>query len=81
MAEERRRELAKLCKGYAEDARVAVRNARRDANSAVAKLVKDSALPEDDQKRAEDKIQKLTDRFIAEVDETYKKKESELMEV
>ena len=81
LTEERRRELAKLCKGYAEDARVAVRNARRDANSAVAKLVKDSALPEDDQKRAEDKIQKLTDRFIAEVDETYKKKESELMEV
>ncbi len=83
LTEERRRELAKLCKGYAEDARVAVRNCRRDANSAIAKLVKDKdvLLPEDDQKRAEEKIQKLTDRFVAEVDEAYKKKEAELMEV
>ena len=81
LTEERRRELARLCKGYAEDARVAVRNCRRDANNAIAKLVKDASLPEDDQKRAEDKIQKLTDRFVAEVDEAYKKKEAELMEV
>ncbi len=81
LTEERRKELAKQCKTYAEEARVAVRNARRDANNAVGKLVKDASLPEDDQKRAEDRIQKLTDKYIAEVDEAYKKKEAELMEV
>lgn len=81
LTEERRRELVKQCKEYAEDARVAVRNARRDGNNAVARLVKDESLPEDEQKRAENEIQKLTDNYIADIDQAYKKKESELMEV
>lgn len=79
--EERRRQLAKQCKGYAEEARVAVRNARRDANSALAKAQKAGDLTEDDQRRGETEVQKLTDKYIALVDEAYKKKEAELMEV
>ncbi|MDD6786351.1 MAG: ribosome recycling factor [Eggerthellales bacterium] len=81
LTEERRKELAKQCKGYAEDARVAVRNVRRDANSDIAKTIKEENLPEDDQKRYEDHIQKLTDKYIAAVDEAYKKKEAELLTV
>lgn len=81
LTEERRKELAKQCKGYAEDARVAVRNVRRDANSDIAKTIKEENLPEDDQKRYEDQIQKLTDKYIAAVDEAYKKKEAELLTV
>ena len=81
LTEERRKELAKQCKGYAEDARVAVRNVRRDANSDIAKTIKEENLPEDDQKRYEDQIQKLTDKYIAAVDEAYKKKEVELLTV
>ena len=65
----------------AEDARVAVRNVRRDANSDIAKTIKEENLPEDDQKRYEDQIQKLTDKYIAAVDEAYKKKEAELLTV
>jgi ribosome recycling factor len=81
LTEERRRELAKQCKGYAEEARVAVRNARRDANTAVEKAVKNDNLPEDDMKRAEVEVQKMTDKYVAEVDESLKKKEAEVMEV
>ena len=81
LTEERRKELAKQCKGYAEDARVAVRNVRRDANSDIAKTIKEESLPEDDQKRYEDHIQKLTDKYIAAIDEAYKKKEAELLTV
>lgn len=81
LTEERRKELAKQCKGYAEDARVAVRNVRRDANSDIAKTIKEENLPEDDQKRYEDQIQKLTDKYIAAIDEAYKKKEAELLTV
>ena len=81
LTEERRKELAKQCKGYAEDARVAIRNVRRDANSDIAKTIKEENLPEDDQKRYEDQIQKLTDKYIAAVDEAYKKKEVELLTV
>ena len=81
LTEERRKELAKQCKGYAEDARVAVRNVRRDANSDIAKTIKEESLPEDDQKRYEDQIQKLTDKYIAAIDEAYKKKEAELLTV
>ena len=71
LTEERRRE----------EARVAIRNIRRDANSAVEKCVKEDSLPEDEQRRAEGAIQKITDKFIAEVDESFKKKEAEVMEV
>ena len=81
LTEERRRELVKQCKGYAEEARVAVRNARRDANAAVEKSVKQDSLPEDEQRRAEAEIQKLTDKYVAEVDEAFKKKEAEVMEI
>ena len=63
------------------EARVAIRNIRRDANSAVEKCIKEDSLPEDEQRRAEGAIQKITDKFIAEVDESFKKKEAEVMEV
>ena len=79
--EERRRDLVKECKGYAEEARVAVRNARRDANTALEKACKNDGLPEDQKKRGEDKVQKLTDKYIAKVDEAFKKKEAEVMEI
>ncbi len=81
LTEERRRELAKQCKGYAEEARVAVRNARRDANAALAKAEKASEITEDDQSRAEKDVQKLTDKYIGKVDDAFKAKEAELMEV
>ncbi len=81
LTEERRRELAKQCKMYAEEARVAVRNARRDANTAIEKEKKDNSLPEDEAKRAETAIQKLTDKYVAEIDAAYKKKEAEVMEI
>ncbi len=81
LTEERRRELVKQCKGYAEDARVAVRGARRDANAATEKAVKQDSLPEDEQHRAEAEIQKLTDNYVAQVDEAFKKKEAEVMEI
>lgn len=81
LTEERRRELVKQCKAYAEDSRVAIRNARRDANNAIEKLKKDSEISEDDAKRAEVEAQKLTDRFTADVEEHFKKKEAEVMEI
>ena len=81
LTEERRRDLVKQCKTYAEEARVAVRNARRDGNSHVAKCVKEDNLPEDEQRRAEAEIQKLTDKYVAEVDAAFKKKEAEVMEI
>lgn len=81
LTEERRRELVKQCKGYAEEARIAIRNARRDANSALEKEVKDKELSEDEQHRAEGDVQKLTDKYIAKVEEHFKKKEAEVMEI
>ncbi len=81
LTEERRKELAKQCKTYAEEARVAVRNTRRDANAGIEKAQKNDNLPEDEGKRAEAEIQKLTDKYIAQIDEALKKKEAELMEI
>lgn len=81
LTEERRKELAKVCKNYAEESRVAVRNARRDANNALEKAVKNDGLSEDEQKRGENEVQKLTDKYIAKIDELYKKKEAEVMEI
>ncbi|MEF2845369.1 MAG: ribosome recycling factor [Eggerthellaceae bacterium] len=81
LTEERRKEFVKECRTYAEESRVAVRNARRDANSAVDKEVKNDSLPEDDQRRAEAEIQKKTDHYIAVIDEHLAKKEKELMAV
>ena len=78
---ERRRELAKQCKNYAEEARVAVRNARRDANTALSKAEKASEITEDDLRSGENEVQKLTDKYIGKIDDAYKVKEAELMEV
>ncbi len=81
MSEERRKELTKVVKGEGENAKVAIRNLRRDANEAVKKLVKDKLASEDDQKRAEGDIQKTTDRHIAEIDKLVAAKEQEIMAV
>ncbi|MBQ9041202.1 MAG: ribosome recycling factor [Eggerthellaceae bacterium] len=81
LTEERRRELAKQCKGYAEDARVSVRNARRDANTALSKAEKAAEITEDDLRGGEAEVQKLTDKYIAKIDDAFKAKEAELMEV
>ncbi|MDD7369137.1 MAG: ribosome recycling factor [Berryella intestinalis] len=81
LTEERRRDLVKQCKTYAEEARVSVRSARRDANTAIEKAVKNDSLPEDDQRRGEAEVQNLTDKYIAEVDAALKKKEAEVMEI
>ncbi len=81
LTEERRRELAKQCKGYAEDARVSVRNARRDANTAFAKAEKAAEITEDDLRQGEADVQKLTDKYIGKIDTAFKAKEAELMEV
>ncbi len=81
MSEERRRELTKLVRNEGEGAKVAIRNLRRDANEAVKKLVKDKLASEDDQKRSEAEIQKLTDRHIGEVDRLIASKEADIMAV
>jgi len=81
MSEERRKEMTKLVRHEGESAKIAVRNLRRDANEAVKKLVKDKLASEDDQKRSEADIQKLTDRHIATIDQLVTSKESEIMAV
>jgi ribosome recycling factor len=79
--EERRRELVKLCKGYAEEARVAVRNIRRDANDKLKRSEREGEISQDDQHRAEAEIQKATDAHVAQIDESLTRKEAEIMEV
>jgi ribosome recycling factor len=81
MSEERRKEMTKLVRHEGEQAKVAVRNLRRDANDAVKKLVKDKTASEDDQKRSEADIQKVTDRHISEIDRMVEAKEQEIMAV
>ena len=81
LTEERRRELTKVVRGMGEDAKVAVRNLRRDANTHVDRLCKDKEISEDDQRRAETEIQKITDRFIGEVDKVVAEKDKEIMTV
>lgn len=81
LSEERRRELAKVVKGEGEHAKVAVRNLRREANEQLKKLVKDKAISEDDERRAQEDIQKLTDRCIQEIDKVLVGKEQEIMTV
>lgn len=81
LTEESRRELVKKCSQFTEEARVSVRNARRDGNNAVSKLVKDESLSEDEEHRGQDKVQKLTDSYIKKVDEAFAKKEAEVMEI
>ncbi len=81
LTEERRKEIVKLVKGEAEDAKVAIRNIRRDANEGLKKLVKDKACSEDDERRTQDEVQKLTDKFVVEVDKLIIEKEKEIMTV
>ncbi|MEY2684546.1 MAG: hypothetical protein RJA09_1690 [Pseudomonadota bacterium] len=81
MTEERRRELSKLVKGEGENAKIAIRNLRRDANEHVKKLVKDKLASEDDERRSQDEIQKLTDRMIGEVDKLVAAKEQDIMAI
>jgi ribosome recycling factor len=81
LTEERRKDLIKVVKHEAENARVAVRNIRRDANTHLKELLKDRKISEDDERRAQDDIQKLTDRYIAEVDRLLHAKEADLMAI
>ena len=81
LTEERRRDLTKIVRSEAENARVSIRNLRRDANTAFKELVKAKTVSEDDDRRAQDDVQKLTDRFIAEVEKLVATKEQELMQV
>jgi ribosome recycling factor len=81
LTEERRRELIKVVRGEAENAKVAVRNLRRDANHHLKELLKQKEVSEDDERRAQDEVQKLTDRFIAEIDKLLAAKEADLMAV
>lgn len=81
MTEERRRELTKVVRAEGEQSKVAIRNLRRDANDHVKKLVKDKLASEDDERRSQDEIQKLTDRMITEVDKLIAAKEQELMAI
>jgi ribosome recycling factor len=81
LTEERRKDLVKLLRGSAEEAKVLIRNIRRDANNSVKDLLKAKQITEDDERRGEEHIQKLTDRFITEIDKLSHAKEAELMQV
>ncbi len=81
LTEERRKDLIKVVRGEAENARVAVRNLRRDANHALKEAMKAKTISEDDERRAQEDVQKLTDRYIAEIDKALAQKESDLMAV
>ena len=81
LTEERRRELSKVVHSEGEDTKVAIRNIRRDANQQVKELLKEKQISEDDERRTEDEIQKITDAAIKDVDEVVKGKEQELMAV
>jgi ribosome recycling factor len=81
LTEERRRDLTRIVKHEAEDARVAMRNIRRDANAHLKELLKDKKIAEDEERRGQDEIQKLTDRYIAEIEKILQTKEAELMAI
>ncbi|MEW6759360.1 MAG: ribosome recycling factor [Pseudomonadota bacterium] len=81
LTEERRKEMVKLTKSEGEDAKIAVRNIRRDANEAAKKMVKDKTASEDEERRSNDEIQKLTDKFVAEIDKLLAEKEKDIMTV
>ncbi|WP_419095572.1 ribosome recycling factor [Alkalihalobacterium alkalicellulosilyticum] len=81
LTEERRKDLVKLVKKYAEEAKVAVRNIRRDANDDLKKSQKDGEMTEDELRRATDDVQKVTDKYISEIDSVALNKEKEIMEV
>jgi ribosome recycling factor len=81
LTEQRRKELTKVVRSEAEDARVSVRNVRRDANNELKELLKDKAIAEDEERRLSDNIQKATDKFIAEIEQLLAAKEAELMAI
>jgi len=81
MTEERRREMVKLAKKLAEDSKVSVRNARRDANEMLKELEKEKEISEDDHKRAQDEVQKITDEYITKIDSIIRTKEADIMEI
>ena len=81
LTEERRRDLIKVVKGECENARIAMRNLRRDANASLKDLLKAKGCSEDDERRAQEDVQKLTDKYVAEVDKQFAQKEIELMAV
>lgn len=81
MTSEQRQEIVKQAKGMVEHAKIAVRNVRKDGNDKIKKLEKEKELSEDESKKAQDQIQKITDEFIAKVDETFKAKEADILKV
>lgn len=81
LTEERRKDLIKVVRGEAESAKIAVRNIRRDANEQLKKLLKDKEIGEDEERRAQDDVQKSTDRFVIEIDKALHAKEADLMAV
>lgn len=81
LTEERRREFVKLTKTEGEDAKIAIRNIRRDANEQLKKRLKEKLISEDDERRTQDEVQKLTDKFVSEVDKLLVEKEKEIMTV
>ncbi|MFZ6657820.1 ribosome recycling factor [Undibacterium sp. TJN19] len=81
LTEERRKEMVKLVKTEGENAKIAVRNIRRDANESLKKMLKEKECSEDDERRAQDEVQKLTDKFVAEVDKLLAEKEKEVLTV
>ncbi len=81
MTEERRRDMTKVVKHEAENARVAVRNVRRDVNTSIKDLLKDKKISQDDERRGQEDVQKLTDKHVAEIDQVLAEKEKELMQV
>ena len=81
LTEDRRKEFVKQAKGMSEKSKVSIRNLRRDANDEIKKEVKDDGLPEDESKRLQEQIQKITDKFIAEVDAVIEKKEQDILTV
>jgi ribosome recycling factor len=81
LTEERRRDLGKVVHAEGENAKIAIRNIRRDGNNSISKLVKDKGISEDDARRAENEVQQITDSHIAEVDTIVAEKEKELLEI
>ena len=81
LTEERRRDLIKVIKSEGEDAKIAVRNIRRDANNTLKEALKKKEIAEDEERRMQDEVQKLTDRFVAEIDKMLSAKETDLMAV
>jgi ribosome recycling factor len=81
LTEERRKDLIKVVKSEGENSKISVRNVRRDANDALKKMLKDKVISEDDERRAQDDVQKMTDQFVSEIDSVIASKEKDLMAI